>query len=215
MTKIKKQTTSTGIWTDANGHSIPIYRVSETEKAFEKKAFSLAKEALEIQTKLSAFKTKIKQECIAAFDLIAIENNIDLEKSKGNFTFFNFDRSIKIERTYNQKVAFDLAIIEIARIKLFDYFDNKLSNIDALVKEIALSSFQNTKGRLDTNKILNLLSYRTKVNKEEFSEVCDLIEKAITNPGSRVYYRVFIQDTQGGYQNIDLNFSSVEELKAA
>lgn len=215
MITIKKQTTVDGTWKDANGHLIPISRVSGTEKLFEKKAYALGKEAIEIQTKLLAFKSKIKEECIAAFDLIAKENNIDLEKNKGNFTFYNFDRSIRIERAFNQKIAFDLALIEIARIKLFDYFDNKLSNIDALVKEIALSSFQNTKGRLDTNKILNLLSYRTKVNKDEYSEVCDLIEKAITNPGSRVYYRVFIRNEQGGYDNVDLNFSSVEDLKAA
>lgn len=131
------------------------------------------------------------------------------KKWKGNFTFYNFDRSLKVEVNVNETIQFDEALIAAARECLDSFITKNVQGTDEVVRTLINSAFHNTKGGLDSKKVLSLLKYRQKIKAGEFQKALNLIEESISRPSSKKYFRVWAKDADGKYQNVDLNFSSI------
>lgn len=195
-------------WTDETGIAIPFNRLTKAEKTREKIIGKLLKDALKINEHLEQFKnyTQVSVEEIRD----AIYENVKLpKKSKGNFTFYNFDRSIKVEVNVNETIRFDDSLIAAAREYLDKFIEKNVTGTDEVVRTLINSAFHDTKGGLDAKKVLSLLKYRTKIKAGDFQKALSLIEQSISRPTSRKYFRIWVQDNQGKYQNVELNFSSI------
>src|SRR4051812_32228876 len=94
-------------WTDEGGTVVPVSRISALESKKEKTAARLLKEAGNINARLATFKMEFDRSCQAIYEQAMKEADADATKSKGNFTWFSFDRSIKIEKSINERVDFD------------------------------------------------------------------------------------------------------------
>lgn len=193
------------IWVDETGQSIPVNRILPLEKLKEKTAFQCAKDALDIHNKLSAFKEKIAKECNAIYT----EAMKDAKIGKGNFTFFNFDGSIKIETQVNELITFDTILIEKAKQKLMELVGESISSDKEFIKELVMSAFQTSKGQLDTKRVLGLKKHAKRIKDERYHEAMALIDDSIRKPSSKTYFRVWLRTAQGHYESIDLNFSSI------
>lgn len=199
------------VWTDEAGTSVPSNRITKTEKLKEKSAFALAKKAIQINKVLAEFKSDIIKICDEIVEAVRSENEIKTN-SKGNFTWYNFDQSIKIEVNVNQSIKFDEILIDGAKEKLLHLIEGNVTAED-FIKSIILDAFQTTNGKLDTRRVLGLKRHTgritNKVVKEEWDEAMSLIDKAIIRPESRSYYKIYIKDSEGKFEPIDLNFSSI------
>lgn len=211
MISYKFQTKATN-WTDESGIELPSNRISRAEKEREKQSEKVVREALKINEQLSKFHDLINGANEAVLKVQEKENKYlgkALRSGKGNFTWYNFDRSIKIEVNVNEMIRFDEAKIAAARKLFDDFIDKNVSGTDDIIRQLINSAFANTKGGLDSKKVLSLMKYRTKIKDKGFQAALDLIADSISRPDSKRYYRVWAKNDEGAYENIELNFSSI------
>lgn len=196
-------------WIDENGQAIPVNRITKAEKLMESSSAKIVAGALRINSLLEAFKYDIKSICENVEKTSMQENVVVKENSKGNLTWYNFDRSIKIERSISEPMKFDELTISAAKSKLDEFLSEAIESKFDFAKEMILTAFETTKGQLDPKKITPLTRYESKVNHPLFTEACKLIQKALRRPDSKTYYRIWVKGENGKYEAIELNFSNI------
>lgn len=195
-------------WLDGQGISVPAERITKTEKLKERYAHKLAVQAYGINQKITAFKEEIRGMCHEVFTSVMTEKEIQ-KATKGNFTWYNFDSSIKIEVAVNENIQFDGLLIEKAKQMLLELVGEGISQDKAFLKELVLSAFQTSHGKLDTKKIMGLKKHAKRITDQRYHEAMKLIDEASKVSGSKTYFRVWVKNPQGEYENIELNFSSI------
>lgn len=199
-------------WIDENGLEIPASRVTSVEKKRERGAEKLLREASKINEKLSAFKEMMTEICDEVWRESMEEAGANPEAHKGNHTWYNFDRSIKVEVSISERIDFDDVLIEAAKQKFEEFLEKNTSGVEEMIRQLIMDAFNNTKGKLDAKRVMTLVRYRQRISPQKypnFHEAVDLIEQSIRRPDSRKYFRIWQRDASGEYQNIDLNFSSI------
>lgn len=203
------QTIKQPAWVDENGISVPVNRLTKAEKLREKSAHQLVKDATNLNARLETFKAQIREICSEVERAAAEDMTVSREALKGNITWFNFDRSIKVERSVSEPMAFDDMTITAAKAKLDEFLNQAIESKFDFAKEMIISAFETTKGKLDPKKITPLTRYEKRVNHPLFSEACTLIQEAIRRPDTKIYYRIWQKDDEGKYKAIELNFSNI------
>ncbi len=155
-----------------------------------------------------AFKSDIKAICEKVYTDFMESKSVN-KQAKGNFTWFNFDRSIKIEVSINDRIEFDDLTMKACKEKFDEFLGLNLDEKQAFVKELINEAFSTSRGKLDAKKVMSLMKYRTKIKDTLFQDALDLLEQSIRRPDSRTYFRVWKKADDGQYKNIDLNFSSI------
>jgi hypothetical protein len=209
---ITQQKSKDQFWKDEAGSAIPFNRITNAEKLREKSAASLAKQAIAVHGSLYNLKKIVQEVCDEVIAAIRKENKIKTD-AKGNVTWYNFDHSIKIEVDVKEGIRFDEALIDGAKQKLTDLINNNI-NGDQFIKSLVVDAFSTSAGKLDTKRVLGLKRHSSRIAnnaiKKEWDAAMSLIDKSITRPNSKTYFRIWIKDEKGVYQNVDLNFSSIQ-----
>lgn len=206
---MKEQKKTDSVWIDETGMQIPFNRTRASERLRERSANVLLKKAQSINELLHEYKELVKKASEDVYNAVLKENDIAKKDSKGNFSWYNFDRSIKVEVSINERIDFDETLISLCKSKLDEFIDDNLQGVDLFVKELVNDAFQNTKGKLDSKKVMSLLKHRSKIKDHRYQEAMALLEKSIRRPDSKTYFRIAVKDAEGKYQYIDLNFSSI------
>lgn len=209
MTTPRFQKKTDKVWIDEAGISLPSNRLTKGEKLAESTSEKLYKQALKISEQLETFKAAMIDECRAVMIQVYADNNQDPEKSKGNFTWYNYDRSIKIMTKINERIDFDQTLIELCQNKLNEFLDHAVDTKDTFVKQFVTDAFSQSKGQLDAKKVMSLLKYKSKISNPLFQEALELLEKSIRHPDSKRYFQLYVRNEEGAYDNIDLNFSNI------
>ena len=195
-------------WKDETQMEIPANRITKSEKLKEKCSFKLATEAFKIFKLLLALKIDFTKICKEVLELHLTEKEI--AKSKGNLQWYNFDGSIRIDIKVAEQIEFDSILIESCRQKLMSLVGDSIKDDATFIKELVQSAFQTSKGKLDSKKVLGLRRHASKIKDPRYAEAMDLLDQSIRRPESKTYYQVWVRDDNGKYQNIDLNFSSID-----
>jgi hypothetical protein len=195
-------------WTDEAGSVVPLDYVSPGNRFKERAAARILKDAKRINKQLKDFKVKMQELCNAVY-LKMLEEFKAKAESKGNFTWFNFDRSIKIDVTVNERIDFDDLTIKACKQKLHEFLDQNLSAKQEFVKEMVTDAFSTSRGKLDAKKVMGLLKYRQQIKAPLFQDALNLLEESVRRPDSKVYFRIWERNDAGEYKLIDLNFSSI------
>ncbi|RYF25163.1 MAG: DUF3164 family protein [Flavobacteriales bacterium] len=206
---INSQKSTAPNWTDESGSVIPYNRTTKYERSAERVTATLAKEAMRLNAGLTAFKQRIKEEALKLYEEFCKENGGKIGKGKGGASFFNFDRSIKVEVRVNEPITFDQNTIQLAKQKLDELLNDGLENAKEFVKPLVMEAFETTAGKLDTKRILGLSKHASRIKDERYAEAMALIAKAIRRSSTKEYFQVWVKDASGEYQDIQLNFSSV------
>ncbi|MEW6653299.1 MAG: DUF3164 family protein [Bacteroidota bacterium] len=197
------------IWIDEAGNVIPAHRITQTEKTAEKHADYLLNLATKANELLKVIKTAIQQCSTEVYNAVMTENGVNVSARKGNFTWYNFNRSIKIEVAISEMIVFDDVTITACREKLMQFLKKSLTSTQEFIKELIMDAFQTSAGKLDTKKIMYLLKYEDKINDPLYSEAMELLKKSVRKPSKKTYFRIWKRNSSGEYENIDLNFSSL------
>ncbi|NHN26790.1 DUF3164 family protein [Flavobacterium jejuense] len=202
-------TTKDPVWIDEAGTQIPVNRTTAVERLHERLTAKLLKQAQKVNRDLSAFKDLIQEASIEAYDAFMNDKNVSKE-TKGNYTWYNFNRTIKIEVAISERIEFDDLTIKAAKEKLDQFLNVNIQSKNEFAKKIVMDAFETQRNKsLDTKKVLGLTRYKKQVNDPMFTEALDLIEQAIRKPESKTYFRIWLKDETGKYNNIDLNLTSV------
>jgi len=201
-------TTKDPFWTDEAGTKIPLNRIRPYERKREQKIARLHKEATNLSNKIAQFKERMREECKAMYDEFLEEHGAN--PGKGNIDLYNFDRSIKLGVSVNDLIGFDTLTLEAAKSHFDEFMAEEVQTKTSVVKDMLLDAFASRNGMFDRKKVLNVLSYRNRVDDPRFIKGCDLISESIRKKGTKTYYRVWQRTGKDGeYELIDMNFSSL------
>ena len=202
------QTTKQQTWVDEAGGQIPVNRLTKLEISQEKEAAKVLKHAENLSEALASFKEYVRAICEKVYADFMEAKEVKTN-TKGNFTWYNFDRSIKIEVSINDRIEFDDLTMKACKAKFDEFLTENITEKQDFVKELINDAFSTSRGKLDAKKVMGLLKYRNKIKDVLFQEAIDLLEQSIRRPDSKTYFRVWKKAGDGSYQNIDLNFSSI------
>lgn len=196
------------VWTDDSGNHVQVSRLTRSEKLMERVSGNLLRDAIRLHNDLLEYKARVRKACEDVYNTYHAERNLT-PNGRGNFTFYNFNRTIKIEVSVTDKIEFDALGIATAKQLLDEYISENISTKHDVIKQLVLDAFSTTRGRIDSKKIINLIRYRSKINDAKFTRAVDLLEQSIRKPSSRMYIRIWQREPGGQWENIDLNFSSI------
>jgi len=212
-TAVKVYTTKDKTWINAAGDPVPVGYVTKPDIKKESMAAKIRKAALNVENELKELHTAMNAAFAEVKALVAqefeIKNNRKKEFGKGAFTWFNFDKSIKIEAEINDIVKWDNSIMTEALACLNSYINGTIGDSHELVKELVNDAFTGSKGMIDTRKVFQLLKYEPKIKDKRFQKACALIKQASSVDKTKLYMRVSEKMENGEYRNINLNFSSL------
>lgn len=210
MKNLQLQTTSDKHWKDENGMMIPIARITKIEQLKERQAHKLLKEARKASDQLIALKELVRTVCTEIYERHMTESGISEERrGKGNFMWYNFDRSIRIEVKIQERIEFDDLTIKAAKAKFDEFLDQNIEGKVDFAKELVMNAFETSNGKLDVKRVLSLLKYKSKVKDSVFQEAMDQLEAAIRRPDSKTYFRISVKDENGEYQYVTLDFAAI------
>lgn len=198
---------------DHNGYKIPYNRLTKGEKKAERFAKSLLKKAESANKVLSNLKAEMIEKTQEVHSQILEDNKLDPNDKPEGFTWYNFDRSIKIESKISMKVSFEDVLITEAKRLFYEFLEENTGNVKEVVRALVSDAFSTSNGQLDPKKVFNILSYRSKMSAKQFPKyhkAADLIEKSIRRTYSKTYHRISKRLPDGSYEVVDLNFSSVK-----
>jgi hypothetical protein len=205
----KQQKSSDKVWTDESGSQIPFNRTTALERLQEKNAWTLLTGAQKANKTLTELKQMAEKLCQDVYELSLSDTDTEGANRKGQYTWHNFDRSIKIVKDVQSSIVFDDLTIQAAKEKLDQFIDAGMHGVDSFMREIVMSAFQKTSGVMDVKKVLELKKYKTRTKDPIYHEAMELIDKAIRRPSSKDYFRVFLRNDKGEYDLINLNFSAI------
>lgn len=204
------QTAKQQTWTDSSGTSVPFNRVTANERKKEVAAARLLKSAFSLAEQLAEFKLQIEKASKEFYEEVLKKHKGDTDKKpKGNYTWYNFDKSVRIEVNATERIEFQEPEIGLAKQKLDAFISDSLGSADAFVHQLVNDAFQNNKGSLDAKKVLGLIKYRSKTKAVKFHEALDLIEKSIDRNSGKIYYKIASKNDKGEYEYIKLNISDL------
>lgn len=195
-------------WYDESGSSVPIDYVPQSARLRERYSAKILNDAKRINKNLESFKKDVERLCDEVFTKTMQELNSRTDY-KGNFTWFNFDRSIKIEVSIANRITFDDLTIQACKDKLDEFLGNNLDSKTEFVKDLVADAFSTSKGKLDAKKVMSLLKYRSKITDPLFQEALSNLSDSIRRPDSKKYFRVWRLGDRNQYELVDLNFSSI------
>lgn len=202
------QKISDKVWRDETNREVPVEYITPGTRLKERSAGTLLREARTLSARLRSYKDMVAKLSQAVYDK-AMEEFKAKSDGKGNYIWYNFDRSIRIEVSIAERIQFDDLAIDAAKSKLDTFLDANVTTKAEFVKELITDAFSTSHGKIDTKKIMALLKYRNKIKDPLFGEACDILTEGIRHPGSKTYFRISERDENGAYKLIDLNFSSI------
>ena len=195
-------------WRDESGKDVPVEYITPGMRLKERNAASLLLEAKNINKKLQEYKLRMEKLCGDVYRK-AMEEYKAKTDGKGNFTWFNFDRSIKIEVSINERIDFDDLAIKASKEKLDAFLSENIDSKIEFVKDLVTDAFSTSRGKIDSKKVMQLMKYRSKIHHPLFQEAINILSEGIRKPGSKTYFRISERADDGSYQLVELNFSAL------
>jgi hypothetical protein len=213
MSNVKFHTQKDSVWVNAAGDAVPVKFVPKVDKVKESLGQKVHKAALQAEKQLSDLHKLLTEASTEVLQLIrdeyAVKSGKQKKQGKGAFTWFNFDRSIKIEGDVNDIVKWDGPLMTEAHELLKQYINANLNGANELIAGLVTAAFANTRGMIDSGKVFQILKYQDKIKNKEFQKACELMKQAQTIDRTKMYMRVWEKADTGEYRNINLNFSSI------
>ncbi len=203
------QRSSDKIWIDEAGTAIPYNRITKAERLKERHADKLARSFEKLRKLGKQTKELAKNMCEEAYQMDMKEKGVEPSDKKGSYTFYNFNRTIKVERAVHGNPSYDEPTIEAAKTMFDRYMDANITGSEDFIKDMIIDAFESRGGNLDKNRINKLISYKTRSKDKDFIKACDLLSTAVRYPSKSVYFRVWLLGPDGKFKNIDVQFSSL------
>ena len=195
-------------WTDESGAAVPVEYVTAGNRLKERSAAQLVKGAKAVNKSLQEFKDLMERLCGEVYKK-AMEEYKAKTDGKGNFTWFNFDRSVKIEVSISERIDFDDLAIKASKEKLDAFLSENIDAKMEFLKDMVIDAFSTSRGKIDSKKVMQLFKYRTKIHHPLFQEAINILSDGIRKPESKTYFRIWERAGDGSYQLIELNFSAL------
>jgi hypothetical protein len=194
---------------DHNGYDIPVSSIPKGELQKDKVAAKLVLKFKEMSVRLQHLKDDAFDEADKIYEQQLKAYEIDgraIEKMKGNFTFYSYDKAYRVEVNVGQRLEFDDKI-NLAKAEIDAYLTEITEGQNSDIVIIVNNAFTTVRGKLDHKRILQLFSY--KIKNGHWEKAMTLLKDSITTNHSKRYIKVAERDGNGEYQVVNVQFSSL------
>lgn len=212
MNKVKIHSRKDSTWVNAAGDIVPVKFVPKSDLQKEVYAGQIHKAALNAEAVLKSLYELMDRACKEISAMVREEYQFAKGKAKKateGFTWYNFDKSLRIEAEVNDIMKWDDALMTEALKLLNKYIGSTLGESNELIKGLINDVFTSRKGTIDSRKVFQLLKYESKIKNASFQKACELIKQAQGIDRTKLYMRVWEKDAKGEYRNVILNFSNL------
>ena len=194
---------------DHNGFDVPVTAIGKIDLKKNQTAIKIAEKFKEMAVRLQNLKDFAFDAADEIYELQLKAYEIDgrdVERMKGNFTFFSYDKRFKVEVNIGQRLEFDDKI-NLAKAEIDEYLKEITEGQNSDIMIIVNNAFTTVRGKLDPKRILQLFSYQIK--NVRWKKAMEILQDSITTNHSKRYIKVSERDSNGEYQNINVQFSSI------
>lgn len=194
-------------WIDEAGNAVARKDLKKKEKVIEASTGIMVREALKANKALSNFFAVLRVQISRCIDAIQAEYKGKKTEFRGNYTLYNFDRSVKIMVKVSQPIRFDEITIAQAKAKLDEFLSAGITAQNSYIKQMVMDAFSQRSGAMDVKKVMGLKRYADRIKEPVYLEAMQLIDEAIRRPESATYYQVWLRNGEGQYDAVKLNLS--------
>lgn len=202
----KKYESNPKTWLDQDGKEVQTRFITPFDRNRQKRAVRLFKKAQEVAKQLQELKAMMAEDIQAIQDVHCADRQV---AATPTFSFTTYDRSIKVERSRNERVVFDENLLSASHTKFKNWLSGFTEEKSQILVDLIMDAFTQVKGKPDTKKLLSLLQYRHKVTDPTFIDALDTLEESIGKGNSKFYYRIAEKKADGEYQYVQLDFASI------
>jgi len=200
--------TPKGYMRNASGHLVPKDQVREHDLLRNEVALAIALEAVELNERLSAFKTKTLADVADLVRITGDRYGVTLGGEKGNVTVSSYDGSVKIVRSVAERICFTEEI-EAAKALINGCIDRWSEGANANIRALVDRAFRtDSKGQIKTSAVLELL--RLDIDDDEWRRAMEAIKDSIQGTGTATYVRVYRRvGNSDNYAAVPLDLAAV------
>lgn len=199
-----------GCWLNGKGEFVHPDLIRIDEQLKDGMVESILDGVCETNKALQSFKDKINQEIESYLDLLLEKYNLDARSNakKGNYTFENYSKTLKIQIQMAEKINFNEKL-NIAKAKIDEYLNDIVKDSSEDIKVLINKAFEvDKKGNLDSKKILSLRSYDIK--DPRWQEAMEIIAESVEIVGVKPYIRFYKREkATDSWTNVSLDFASI------
>lgn len=192
-------------WIDHKGQEVPSNHVRPLDKKKDAFALKIAKRAKKISEQIEQFKKELFEGGDDLWNQMQESENV--RTGEKGYSIASFDKSIKIEVSQHERIEFD-DNIKLAKAKIFEYFDEKLSKNETELRSIIHNAFETSRGKLDVKRVMSL--FKLNINHHKWIEGMELLKKSIDRNSSTRYVQILEKDAEGKYRAIPLSLSQIK-----
>ena len=196
-----------GYMQDAQGRLIPASNVKQVDIERDKIVKQIVVDAKIESEVLKKFKSKAMKLIESFSAKSAKEYKVTLGGKKGNITLMSYDGKYKIIRSVSEYLVFNERL-QIAKALIDEciqkWSDGSRNEIKVLIND---AFHVNKQGKIDRNRILGLR--RLKIKDPKWLRAMDAITESIQVANSKEYIRIYEQQPDGAYCQINLDIASI------
>jgi len=196
-----------GFMKNAQGHQVPIDKISEIDRLRDSTVKELVAKAATQAQALKEFKLSAMGDVDAFVQLSAEKYGVKLGGTKGNVTLRSFDGRYKIQKAMADQLVFDERLMvakELIKECIAEWRPGANENLMVLIN----SAFEvDREGKVNTGRILALRRYDIKNEKwrKAMQAISDSLEVAETKP----YLRIYERQDDGSYKLLNLDVAKL------
>ena len=200
-------------WVQEDGSYVDKKRLFPYEIKSERAAVRLFNQAIKIQDFLAALVAdaeksvaEVQASYLKAKSPEKLKEETLIEKG---FTFYSFNRGIKIEKIIQPITGYKEEDIALSK----EHFEQYITNFEGpeekiqILKKLVMSAFTTKSGKFDYKKLDALLGYKDEIQDEIFQKAIKLLEEARYNKKVKAYYNIYFRNEEGVYQQVNLRIS--------
>lgn len=197
-------------WLNARNEWVHPDLIRADEKLKDQLVECILRKVEEHNKLLKALKDDINDDIESYLDILLEKYNINAKDSakKGNFTFEDYAKTLKVQVQMAEKIQFNDKL-NIAKAKIDEYLNDIVKDSSEDIKVLINKAFEvDKKGNLDSKKILSLRSYDIK--DARWKEAMEIIAESVEIVGIKPYIRFYKRDkATDSYTAISLDFANI------
>ncbi|MDE1149683.1 MAG: DUF3164 family protein [Azospirillaceae bacterium] len=192
-------------WRAEDGSLVPVRAVKEADKVEDGFVRSIAAAALQLSGSLARFKGMAMSEGQALVDLLGADYGVKVGGTKGNVSFYTYDREWQVELAKADKLSFG-AEIQVARAAL-EQWVQEAQGAPELKLIINRAFGLDAEGQIRANELFRLMAYE--MPGETWAAAMKALRDSIRIDGKAEYLRVRRRNSEGRYDLVPLSLASV------
>lgn len=192
-------------WRTDDGSLVPAHVVKNADKVKDDFVRSVAAAALQLSASLGRFKALTMSEGHSLVELLAQQFGIEVGGTKGNVTFYSFDREWQVELAKADRLTFGPEI-QAARAAL-ERWVKETEGAPELKMIINRAFGLDEEGQVRANELFRLMSYE--MPGAAWAQAMDALRASIQVAGKAEYLRVRRRNREGRYDLVPLSLASL------